>query len=447
MARDYRTDPQLSVDDAKTGIGNYLSMAAKAPFKVANAILPLGAMANDIPNAAAATMDSILPTPSAPGGDASYGIAKAPTIQQATQPSPAANTSADLQQKYPAINSISSQSRGTLAPDAPRPVYGNGMQDGTGSLTNSTTKATTPLTNANWKVADQNTAIAANTGIAQAPTIQQAVQPNAPDKNGIVKDKDGFELAQYSKPSIAAATAAPVNTVQQIYDMAMQYANATGDSRPEIVASRFHTAMQGLTGAAGAQSQQENADTGQLNAANNATAQQNQNALGIRTANRMDAESQANLGIARQKTALEAYDSFNRGKVGDASIAASVASTAHTQQQVAREKQVQDLRDQLSVLPANDTSRNALIQRINDLASPIGEQYKFETVKGTDEKTGMIPTQDIVRINTRTGQAEKLNLAAPPQAAIPDAAQRVVGQAYDTPKGKLVWQGNGWSAQ
>ncbi len=341
MARDYQTDPQLSVEEAKSGIANYLRRAAKAPFKVANAILPLGAIGEAAKNTTIGAVNAMMPTPSRSGADPAYGIAKAPTIiQQAVQ----------QPEKYDTLRSVNDPRRGTQAPGAAPLNYNNAMSKGSGSLT--------------------------GRGITQFTPQQQVIQ--APKRQM-------QSIQQLNAPS-GLATPNPVFSKSDIADMTpTQTPTNAGGAAMALGLTKLR---------------------GRMNQANN-----NQ-ALGIYNAQSDNADRVAGQGIAQQKNALETYDSLGRREAQQQSIAQSVQTMGAERLKIAEQQYLQGLHTQLAALPANDPKRTALIQKIHDLSGPVGEQYKFEQVKGTDP-TGMIPTQDIVRINTQTGQAEKLNLGVP----------------------------------
>jgi hypothetical protein len=50
---------------------------------------------------------------------------------------------------------------------------------------------------------------------------------------------------------------------------------------------------------------------------------------------------------------------------------------------------------------------------------------------------------DVAVVNERTGEVMRSGKGQQPQA-IPAANEREVGKVYDTPKGKMIWRGNGW---
>ena len=347
MARDYRADPQLSVDDAKAGISNFAKKVAKAPFIPAEIGIDL------FKKSAIGAVNSIMPTPSVSGADPAYGIAKppvtqvAPTIAQATTAQP---------KQYDTLKSVNSMKDGTQAWGSPHYGINPGLNEGKGTLTGSS--GTTNLSNANWRQTE-----------APQP-VQGTIGSNAPS---------------------GLATPNPVFTRSDISDMTP---TNTGSTNAGGAAMKL-----GLMKV-----------RGRMNDANN------QQALGIYNAQSQAQDRAAGQGIARQKSALDAYDSFNRGEVGKQTIAQGAQTMEAQKQQYAAQQHLQGLHTQLAALPENDPKRAALIQQINDLSGPVGEQYKFETVKGTAADS-LTPTQDIVRINTRTGQAEKVNLGTPPNGA------------------------------
>lgn len=120
------------------------------------------------------------------------------------------------------------------------------------------------------------------------------------------------------------------------------------------------------------------------------------------------------LGAAKQRVAIEQ----NARQQGIAQQNANSENQVRGlgvragQAKLDQDTQLRELHNQLQALPANDPRRTALIQQITDQSPNPGEQYKFETVKGV-AADGITPTQEIARLNTRTGTGEKLNLSAP----------------------------------
>ena len=93
---------------------------------------------------------------------------------------------------------------------------------------------------------------------------------------------------------------------------------------------------------------------------------------------------------------------------------------------------------------------------IEDAALEIGIARAFEKLQSIDwlatqiygpdfskKRYNGMPTGEEVRMfDTQTQRW----LSPDSPAAIPEASKRKIGQVYDTPKGKMVWRGNGWEA-
>ncbi|MBK7786842.1 MAG: hypothetical protein IPJ57_20385 [Gemmatimonadetes bacterium] len=74
--------------------------------------------------------------------------------------------------------------------------------------------------------------------------------------------------------------------------------------------------------------------------------------------------------------------------------------------------------------------------------NPKSDDKRFipQTAKTYDN--GMPTGEEVRMFDTQTQRW----LSPDSPAAIPEASKRKIGQVYDTPKGKMVWRGNGWEA-
>ena len=71
--------------------------------------------------------------------------------------------------------------------------------------------------------------------------------------------------------------------------------------------------------------------------------------------------------------------------------------------------------------------------------------YRAFQVGGGTNLDGSKEAADVAVVNERTGQVMRSGKdGSSAAAAIPPVESREVGKAYDTPKGKMIWRGNGW---
>ena len=95
--------------------------------------------------------------------------------------------------------------------------------------------------------------------------------------------------------------------------------------------------------------------------------------------------------------------------------------------------------------PATDDATRVIASRnllaLNGKTEPA--PYRAIQVGGGTNAMGEKEAADVAVVNERTGEVSRTGKGQPPQA-IPAANEREVGKVYDTPKGKMVWRGNGW---
>lgn len=95
--------------------------------------------------------------------------------------------------------------------------------------------------------------------------------------------------------------------------------------------------------------------------------------------------------------------------------------------------------------PATDDATRAIAFRnllaLNGKTDPA--PYRAFQVGGGTNAMGEKEAADVAVVNERTGEVMRSGKGQQPQA-IPAANEREVGKVYDTPKGKMIWRGNGW---
>ena len=95
--------------------------------------------------------------------------------------------------------------------------------------------------------------------------------------------------------------------------------------------------------------------------------------------------------------------------------------------------------------PSTDDATRAIASRnllaLNGKTDPA--PYRAFQVGGGTNAMGEKEAADVVVVNERTGEVMRSGKGQQPQA-IPAANEREVGKVYDTPKGKMIWRGNGW---
>ena len=95
--------------------------------------------------------------------------------------------------------------------------------------------------------------------------------------------------------------------------------------------------------------------------------------------------------------------------------------------------------------PATDDATRAIASRnllaLNGKTDPA--PYRAFQVGGGTNAMGEKEASDVAVVNERTGEVMRSGKGQQPQA-IPAANEREVGKVYDTPKGKMIWRGNGW---
>jgi hypothetical protein len=95
--------------------------------------------------------------------------------------------------------------------------------------------------------------------------------------------------------------------------------------------------------------------------------------------------------------------------------------------------------------PATDDATRAIASRnllaLNGKTEPA--PYRAIQVGGGTNAMGEKEAADVAVVNERTGEVSRTGKGQPPQA-IPAANEREIGKVYDTPRGKMVWRGNGW---
>lgn len=95
--------------------------------------------------------------------------------------------------------------------------------------------------------------------------------------------------------------------------------------------------------------------------------------------------------------------------------------------------------------PATDDATRVIASRnllaLNGKTEPA--PYRAIQVGGGTNAMGEKEAADVAVVNERTGEVSRTGKGQPPQA-IPAANEREIGKVYDTPRGKMVWRGNGW---
>lgn len=159
------------------------------------------------------------------------------------------------------------------------------------------------------------------------------------------------------------------------------------------------------------------------------------------------AEMQAVRLGANPQQALQA----SQGIAQSAQQAGQAAQQAGQAQQVqqfaidkaAREQSLIDAWDKA----ATPEQKQAIAGQLKIMRGQQDKEGQFDATKGgqaVDQATGQIIDLPPVIFNKSTGQPVQQAQAA--QQAVPPADKRTVGQTYQTPKGPMIWRGNGWEA-
>jgi hypothetical protein len=91
--------------------------------------------------------------------------------------------------------------------------------------------------------------------------------------------------------------------------------------------------------------------------------------------------------------------------------------------------------------------KQAIAGQLKIMRGQQDKEGQFDATKGgqtVDPATGQIIDLPPVIFNKSTGQPVQQAQSA--QQAVPPADKRTVGQTYQTPKGPMIWRGNGWEA-
>jgi len=176
----------------------------------------------------------------------------------------------------------------------------------------------------------------------------------------------------------------------------------------------------------------------------------------------------------RQENALSMMNSPTAGyrEAGQAQMRGlsdvSALDTAATQRAGAQQQQAANVPEMDRKLKGQQIAQGGMAmqqaQRLNDAAdavknaktaeeqaaaiatwralNPKSDDKRFipQTAKTYDN--GMPTGEEVRMFDTQTQRW----LSPDSPAAIPEASKRKIGQVYDTPKGKMVWRGNGWEA-
>ena len=138
-------------------------------------------------------------------------------------------------------------------------------------------------------------------------------------------------------------------------------------------------------------------------------------------------------------------------------IAQSAQQAGQAAQQAGQAQQVQQFaidkaaREQ-SLIDAWDKAgtpeqKQAIAGQLKIMRGQQDKEGQFDATKGgqtVDPATGQIIDLPPVIFNKSTGQPVQQAQSA--QQAVPPADKRTVGQTYQTPKGPMIWRGNGWEA-
>jgi hypothetical protein len=129
-------------------------------------------------------------------------------------------------------------------------------------------------------------------------------------------------------------------------------------------------------------------------------------------------------------------------------LAAQQAGQAQQVQQFAIDKAAREQ----SLIDAWDKAgtpeqKQAIAGQLKIMRGQQDKEGQFDATKGgqtVDPATGQIIDLPPVIFNKSTGQPVQQAQSA--QQAVPPADKRTVGQTYQTPKGPMIWRGNGWEA-
>jgi len=159
------------------------------------------------------------------------------------------------------------------------------------------------------------------------------------------------------------------------------------------------------------------------------------------------AEMQAVRLGANPQQALQASQGIAQA-AQQSGLAAQQAGQAQQVQQFAIDKAAREQ----SLIDAWDKAgtpeqKQAIAGQLKIVRGQQEKEGQFDATKGgqaVDPATGQIIDLPPVIFNKSTGQPVQQAQAA--QQAVPPADKRTVGQTYQTPKGPMIWRGNGWEA-
>jgi hypothetical protein len=159
------------------------------------------------------------------------------------------------------------------------------------------------------------------------------------------------------------------------------------------------------------------------------------------------AEMQAVRLGANPQQALQASQGIAQA-AQQSGLAAQQAGQAQQVQQFAIDKAAREQ----SLIDAWDKAgtpeqKQAIAGQLKIMRGQQDKEGQFDATKGgqtVDPATGQIIDLPPVIFNKSTGQPVQQAQSA--QQAVPPADKRTVGQTYQTPKGPMIWRGNGWEA-
>ncbi len=159
------------------------------------------------------------------------------------------------------------------------------------------------------------------------------------------------------------------------------------------------------------------------------------------------AEMQAVRLGANPQQALQASQGIAQA-AQQSGLAAQQAGQAQQVQQFAIDKAAREQ----SLIDAWDKAgtpeqKQAIAGQLKIVRGQQEKEGQFDATKGgqaVDPATGQIIDLPPVIFNKSTGQPVQQAQSA--QQAVPPADKRTVGQTYQTPKGPMIWRGNGWEA-
>ncbi len=174
-------------------------------------------------------------------------------------------------------------------------------------------------------------------------------------------------------------------------------------------------------------------------------------------------KARADRDEADRKERRDKADAEDRNRKAGLEIQAGHLSLA---QQEAADRRLRQKREDDARKEYSDAVKSGDPQRINNAASVIRafgvnvptqaqgqkpDKYSTHTtpfggVAITNDSDGSARIFDANGKPVAEVQSPKRPSAPTGQAAIPALADRKVGQVYDTPRGKMIWRGNGWEA-